>query len=193
MRKEKKKMDEKSIHLTKLSYKKLVNFLLKKYGDVPGDYMTKNYNKRSTITRGNEGLFIHHIDEDKAIMLSNKSFAKKYPFDFQRANRLVYCNLLEHLLLHIKIMEEPKPINKRELVGYGGVFNFIIPQLNDIFNNIKYKQNWQQQVKKNVFNQKKQYFNYLKYLYNFLLSKKGKNYLKYLISDYFLHVSIYNF
>ena len=63
--------------------------------------------KNPFVTRTNEGLFCHHIDEDKAIMLCDDKFAVNNPFEYQKADRLVYCNLLEHLLLHVKIAENP--------------------------------------------------------------------------------------
>ncbi|WP_241568608.1 hypothetical protein [Spiroplasma endosymbiont of Megaselia nigra] len=88
------------------SYAECVNYLLKKYGPVVKDYFSDFdcTKKTNGITQGNEGLYIHHIDEDKAIMLSTPTYAKKNPFDYQKADHLVYCNLLEHLVLHIKIV-----------------------------------------------------------------------------------------
>lgn len=75
-------------------------------------------------------------------MLSNDKFAPNNPFEYQKANRLVYCNFLEHLLLHILIIEKPKDINanKGELQGIGGAVNFICKQLNDLYNGYEYTQ-----------------------------------------------------
>ena len=75
----------------------------------------------------------HHIDEDKAIMLSTDSFAVRYPFEYQKADRLVYCNYLEHLLLHIKIAEESDTDNSEVLAGIGGAVNFIVRILNGFY------------------------------------------------------------
>lgn len=48
---------------------------------------------------------------------------------------MVYCNLLEHFLLHIKIAEESKNANanKNELQGIGGAVNFIARQINGFY------------------------------------------------------------
>jgi len=104
------------------SYKQLVDSLLKKYGPSEHDYFLteecKNKNKK--VSRSAEGLVCHHIDEDKAIMLSTSEFASKCPFEYQKANRLVYCNYLEHLLLHIKIAEESNTDKDYMLYGIGG-------------------------------------------------------------------------
>ncbi|WP_253723458.1 hypothetical protein [Spiroplasma citri] len=119
------------------------------------------------ITRGNEGLYIHHIDEDKAIMLSTPAYAKKNPFDYQKADHLVYCNLLEHLVLHIKIVEYPNPAqNSGETCGVGGIYNYIVPELNDIYSGIVYKQSWKQKVTEIILPLKNDYFKCIKQLVN---------------------------
>ncbi|AVN65163.1 hypothetical protein CG002_02210 [Mesoplasma florum] len=156
-------------YLLSLNYVECCEELIKKYGNVPGDYFldeecTKKNNK---ITRGKEGLYIHHIDEDKAIMLSHPNFARMNPITFQKAERLVYCNLLEHLVLHIKIFEFPnKNKNKNESVGVGGIYNFIVPELNDIYAGIQYKQVWKQEVIRTVLPLKDDYFKCIKKLIN---------------------------
>ena len=127
-----------------LSYKELVSFLLSKYGAVPGDYFSNETcrSKNKKISRTKEGLFIHHIDEDKAIMLSTDKFAVDNPYEYQRADRLVYCNILEHLILHIKITEEPRNVgaNALELPGIGGAVNFICKQINDCYSDYEFVQ-----------------------------------------------------
>lgn len=45
---------------------------------------------------------IHHMNENKAVCLT----VGRSLWEFQKSYRLVYCNLLEHLLLHIKIEEQ---------------------------------------------------------------------------------------
>lgn len=111
------------------SYQCFVNQLLKKYGPVSGDYfLTESCKSPNTkIKRASEGLFIHHIDENKAVMLSRPAYAKLAPFKYQKANRLVYCNLLEHLILHCLIFKE------YGVFGLGGAVNFIIPEINDYY------------------------------------------------------------
>lgn len=153
--------------LLNLTYEQCVEHFLKKYGNVQGNYFLDELctRKNSKITRGKEGLFVHHIDEDKAIMLSSPAWAQKNPFEWQKAERLVYCNLLEHLLLHIKIVEFPnKNQNIRELCGVGGVANFLVPELNDIYSGISYKQPWKQKVIENVLPLKNDYFKCMKKL-----------------------------
>ena len=125
--------------LMPLSYAELVESLQNKYGLAEGDFfLTETCKSRnSKITRTGEGLFIHHIDENKHIMLSDSEHAVNRPFEYQKADRLVYCNFLEHLLLHIKIVEEYSflnfDLNDPELAGIGGAVNFIIKQVNDLF------------------------------------------------------------
>ncbi len=136
----------------KMTYDELVDYLLKKYGPAQYDYFCNESckSKNSKISRTNEGLYCHHIDENKAILLSNDKFAVNNPFEYQKANRLVYCNVLEHLILHIKIVEEPKNenANKMEIQGIGGAVCFICPQINDYFNGYEFKQ----QYLINIFN-----------------------------------------
>lgn len=131
----------KSVEIDKqmaMSYAELVDYLLKKYGPAKYDYF-RNESCRShnpKVSRASEGLECHHIDEDKAIMLNNSKYAINSPYEYQKADRLVYCNVLEHLILHVKIAEEPKPkgANLFEDPGIGGAVNFICPTLNDFYN-----------------------------------------------------------
>lgn len=150
-----------------MNYEQVTNYFKVKYGNVPKDYFTdeRYISKSSRNTRTKEGLYIHHIDEDKAIMLSTTEWAIKNPFSYQKANRLVYCNLLEHLVLHIKIFEFPNPNkNIMEDVGVGGIFNFIVPELNDIYSGIKYKKQWKQNITNVVLPLKVDYFRCIKKL-----------------------------
>ena len=57
---------------------------------------------------------------------------------------MVYCNFLEHLLLHILIVEKEKDekVNDNELQGIGGAVNYIVKQLNDFYSGYEYKQKW---------------------------------------------------
>lgn len=119
-----------------MSYLQLVNHLLKKYGKAKGDYFLREtcVSPNQKIKRAGEGLYIHHIDEDRAIMLSDPAYAQKNPFAYQKAERLVYCNILEHLILHIKIVEEPRNRNANfgERPGLGGA-KIITGQINDYY------------------------------------------------------------
>jgi hypothetical protein len=146
-----------------LSYQECCSLLIVKYGSVSGDYfLDKDCTKKNTkITRGIEGLYIHHICEDKYIMLSTPRFAQKAPFEYQQSQQLVYCNLLEHLVLHIKIFEKTGPDT---VYGVGGIYNFIVPELNDIYSGITYKQPWKTKVIDIVINLKEDYFHCIKKL-----------------------------
>lgn len=123
--------------------------------------------KNPFVTRTNEGLFCHHIDEDKAIMLCDDKFAVNNPFEYQKADRLVYCNLLEHLLLHVKIAENPSPdANENELPGIGGAINFICKELNDIYSGKEFADEWRKNVADKVKDNFDDYSIILRYLWN---------------------------
>ena len=131
----------------KMTYAELVHHLLQKYGSAKEDYFLNEgcYTKNKRIMRTKEGLICHHIDEDKAIMLCNDKYAKNNPFAYQKADRLVYCNILEHFLLHIKIAEEPRDVyaNEKELPGIGGAANIICRQINDYYDGYEFSREWQ--------------------------------------------------
>lgn len=117
-----------------MSYREYCEYLKKKYGTAPCDYMTPNWSKNRKVTRTQEGLFCHHIYEDTAIMLCNPEYAKWNPFEYQKAENLVYCDWLEHLLLHVLIVEYPSDDqNYFEAVGVGGAVNYMIPELSDYY------------------------------------------------------------
>lgn len=124
----------------KLNYLDLCKFLQDKYGVPNGNYFITNSCKTANkyIKRGKEGLFLHHIKENKYILLSTPAFAITQPFEYQHAENLCYCNYLEHLILHMKIVEEYLTEESLETnncaVGIGGINHFIIPEINDYFN-----------------------------------------------------------
>ena len=155
--------------MLKTNYQDIVSALLKKYGSAKHNYFkdTACKIKNPLVTRTNEGLFCHHIDEDKAIMLCNDKFAVNNPFEYQKADRLVYCNLLEHLLLHVKIAENPSPdANENELPGLGGAINFICKDLNDIYSGKKFSDEWRKNVADKVKDNFDDYIIILRYLWN---------------------------
>ena len=88
-----------------MGYDELVRYLLNKYGKAQYDYFLNDrcISQNRKVTRTSEGLFCHHIDENIYYNLSETQFAKKSPFASQKADRLVYCNYIEHLMLHIQI------------------------------------------------------------------------------------------
>ena len=153
-----------------MPYNEIIKFLLKKYGVAKHDYFTDRECtiKNKLVSRTAEGLFCHHIDEDKAIMLSNDEYAARNPFEYQKKNRLVYCNLLEHLLLHVKIAEEPRnpDANENELPGIGGAINFICKQLNDIYAGKEPAEEWRKTVASKVQDSFDDYIRILRHLWS---------------------------
>ncbi|QZN89751.1 hypothetical protein K5X77_10150 (plasmid) [Vagococcus lutrae] len=106
-------------NLLNLSYNEAIELLLKKHGPVKDDYFReKSYarflNKEiKKITKGkysktDQGLYCHHIAEDKYLNLSNNEYIikNKYPFELHKKENLVYCDLFEHLILHAIIAKD---------------------------------------------------------------------------------------
>lgn len=160
-------------NILNMTYEELVQLLINKYGPVRGNYFTNEYCtiKNDSISKTREGLFVHHIDEDKANRLSQEEFAIQNPFEYQKANRLVYCNLLEHFLLHILIASEPrnKHANKFDRIGIGGAVEAICPQLNDLYCGNAFQNQWQTGIRLTVINDYDIYVLMLKKLWNVIL------------------------
>lgn len=122
-----------------LSYQEQLNYLKEKYGKPQGNYFLNESFKsvNSKIKRGSEGLYLHHDmewnpDDVYSHNLSIKDQAKLYPYSYQTSDYLTYCNLLEHLLLHVKIFKlRREALNNLEFID--GVECFLIPQINDIY------------------------------------------------------------
>ena len=147
----------------RLTYLEYCDYLQKKYGIGLSDYMTKSWNKNPKVSRVKEGLMAHHKFEDHAIMLSEKEHAMHNPFDWQKAENIVYCDYLEHLFLHFLICENPaKDRNLFEAVGIGGVVNFIVPELNDVYSGFVTKQDWRKVCHDLIISDKDVYFTILK-------------------------------
>ena len=141
----------------KLNYLELCKHLQDKYGTPSGNYFLTNAckTKNNKITRGNDGLFLHHIKENEETDLSKTVRAIAFPFEYQESKNLCYCNYLEHLILHMKIVEEyldvelenkwnnPSKDNPIKYLGVGGLNNFIIPEINDFYNGYEYSRDWQ--------------------------------------------------
>lgn len=117
--------------LCELSYEEAVDVLNLKYGNVTDNYFKEeSYKKflksaivapsRGDYSRYSEGLYCHHIHEDRYINLSNPSDCKaqKVAFVHQRKKNLVYCDFFEHLILHAIISAN----SERGMIrfGYGG-------------------------------------------------------------------------
>ena len=165
-------MDNENINLTTellMSYDRYVAHLLNKYGAAKYDYFCNESckSKNSKISRTQEGLFCHHIDENKEILLSTPEIARQRPFEYQKANRLVYANYLEHLLLHIKIVEGDK---ENRGVGLGGVI-MISGAINDYFRH-KRADGWRKYAMAHVKNRYDDYIAILHYFQNIAVGDK---------------------
>lgn len=81
-----------------------------------GKYRLPNYNTKRSKYKS-DGLILHHFYENKFPNLSYLSSIRQHSdFLYQRKENLVYCNLLEHLILHALIFKE----TKNEKLGIGG-------------------------------------------------------------------------
>ena len=112
-----------------LTYSQYCNYLIEKYGVVEQNYYNTNWSANRML-RNQDGLFCHHIDEYEIANLSKLEVAKQYDYEYQTKSHLVYCDYLEHLLLHILIGEE-KGANSG--LGFGGAVYHIVPQLNQLY------------------------------------------------------------
>ncbi|MDV3138690.1 MAG: hypothetical protein Q8875_00745 [Pigeon pea little leaf phytoplasma] len=142
-----------------LTYNQIIEVLLDKYGEVPGNYFLDQQCTKVNeyIKRSSEGLQIHHIKENEMKGLSNPEFARKAPFSYQMEYNLVYCNLLEHFLLHCKIWDHSaNPLQVD--VGQNGA-QILLNELEQIhFANTWRYQNYKRKAAQTIFFQKKSFF-----------------------------------
>ena len=126
-------------------YREACKFLQKKYdkkGFVRKDYYHADPKdghliKTSGVGRGKDGLQYHHICEDIVPSLSDKNVAANNDLEYQKAENMCYCNLLEHAWLHILITEnntEASDNAEEAITGQGGV-KWMILALNSIMCN----------------------------------------------------------
>lgn len=151
-------------HLLKLHYTQAVGFLRDKYGSCKYDYFNNENcaSENSKAQRSNEGLFLHHIDENKYMNLSSRKVAKTYPYEAQKADRLVYCNYLEHLLLHVKIFKDYLE-SKCDQPATTGIFLFMVPELNTFYNTNKFVRNYNEMYGEAIKSNFEDYILILKY------------------------------
>ena len=132
--------------LAVMKYDELCAYLLEKYGPVNGSYFINENCKspNSKIKRSSEGLFIHHIKEDEFVQLNATQYAVLMPFEYQLGENLLYCDIIEHLLLHICIVKEFLVEKSKEnvYVGIGGIMNHIAPQIIDYINGYEFKKEY---------------------------------------------------
>ncbi len=148
-------MEKKDWYLELLTknYEEAIEILLKKYGKAEDDYYSEKSYERflkgeiKSITRGKysrtcEGLYCHHIDEIRYENLSSSNYIKwyKYPFYLQKKDKLVYCDLFEHAILHVLISKE----TSLEF-GYSGYEVFIKKMIKEWYlasKKPKFKRKW---------------------------------------------------
>lgn len=127
------------LELLSKDYEEAVDWLLQKYGPAQDDYFRESSYQRfmngeiknitkGKFTRTNEGLSCHHIDEINWLKISDQDFVKKFsiPFETQRKNRLVYCDSVEHTILHVLITKETS-----FEYGYPGYVAYLKPDIEE--------------------------------------------------------------
>lgn len=97
-----------------LNYNDYCNYLQEKYGISEFSYFDDRSRK--------ENLHRHHKFENVVPNLSNKDVAKSNPQEWQEGINLVYCDRLEHALLHTMIVEET---SVQQCLGQGGANKLI--------------------------------------------------------------------
>lgn len=126
-------------------YREACKFLQKKYDDcgyTRHDYyhttgVDNHLTKTAKIGYGKVGLQYHHICEDVVPSLSDIKIASVNPIEYQSADNMCYCNLLEHAWLHVLITEqnvEASDEDQNAITGEGGV-KWMILALNSIYTN----------------------------------------------------------
>lgn len=162
-----------------LSYFELCSYLQKKYGTPPHNYFLKENckSKNTKNSKTEQGLEIHHIQEILMINLSNGYDASKQSFEFQKPHNLVYCNLLEHFLLHIKIAQFNGLTFKQPVKRFVPIINNAMIKTTFLTKELQYKNNLQKVIE----NQKESYF----YLLSIIL-KEQPLYINYFLNyEYF--------
>lgn len=122
-----------------MDLQELYNYLKNKYGLAKENYfLDESCNCKSSVNgRGYEGLFLHHDLEwnpadPTAHKLSDSATARLYNYEYQQKEHLTYCNLLEHLIIHVKInllRAEAEDCTKYEHFK-DGLLTFLIPEVN---------------------------------------------------------------
>ncbi|MDQ0359444.1 hypothetical protein [Breznakia pachnodae] len=123
------------------SYNECITILQQKYGEVRDDYFKqKSYERflkgeikkigKGNYSRAKEGLECHHIFENKYICISNQEAIEEfgYPYELQKKENLVYCDICEHFILHTLITKETNGE-----FGDGGNEEYLKPKINDWF------------------------------------------------------------
>lgn len=101
------------------NYDEAVDFLHEKYGTAEDHYFSeKSYDRflkgeiknitRGKFSRSADGLECHHIAEKKFMYMTNMDSIKvqSIPFESHQKEKLVFCDVIEHAILHILIAKE---------------------------------------------------------------------------------------
>lgn len=186
-----------NLGLTKMSklqeYKKMLSYtydeavehLIQKYGPAQVDYYSeKSYQRflngeikkisKEKHSRTSEGLYCHHIDENNALKLSNEEFIKSQniPFEYHTKDRLVYCDLIEHSILHVLISVETNLD-----FGYPGYITFLKPNIDEWYidsNRAKPKTPWRLNCYRKAYLEKQEAISILKEMENRLDEVRSK-------------------
>lgn len=140
----------------KMTYKDLVLYLQNKYGLAVCPYFCneKCRSVSSRVRRTSEGLFCHHVKEDEGACLCEPLVARDQPFSWQQPENLVYCNILEHLILHLKIAQEKDRASAGIIATCG--------QLNDFFGGYKSEKEYLNKIYSLIENNYKDYIKIIK-------------------------------
>lgn len=118
--------------------------MIEKYGPVPDHYeqfydnlvelsddkITKLLPTRNlAISRANEGLWIHHIEEHRYTWLSNQHqpYRSRKHLLAQHKDNLCYCNILEHIKIH-NLISLMYLNGEAEQSGITSVWRYLIPR-----------------------------------------------------------------
>lgn len=171
------------------NYDEAVDFLLQKYGSAQDDYFKEKSYKRfmnkeiksigkGNISRTSEGLYCHHIDENIMLKISDPAFVRQYniPFEYQKKERLVYCDLIEHSILHVLIAKETS-----SKFGYFGLIAYLMPIIDFWYlrEMIPYRE-WEKNCYKKSFLVPQEAFDILNTMHNMI----GENYYESLSGYY---------
>ena len=140
-------MDLEEYELVKnYSYDEYCNYLENKYGKCTENYFSKSFSRNPKVSRTKEGLFAHHRMENIACALSDPETAKYFPYEYQEAKNIIYCDYLEHLLLHILISCIP---DIDPDLGIGGV-DRLISRLDSIYYSDDDYPDWEEECINNI-------------------------------------------
>ena len=94
--------------------------------------------------------------------LPKKEVAQMCPFEWQSKENIVYCDYLEHLLLHVLICKYPSNAMADFInAGIGGIVEFIVPELNDLYSGWLTNQTWRKNCHDKVSADKEVYLEIL--------------------------------